>query len=147
VTLVGVAGYQNFSDGNHRNHERIKLIVQPDVDLGLTLQARYRRYSSAMSDVGGAYFNPDRYDESMLAVGWRKRMRGWMTNLTAGVGQQRVADAPHTPTHLLEIVVQAPSNHGYAFLMRGGMNQSASFNGAQLSLHLRASGMDPGILV
>ncbi|MFC6519089.1 hypothetical protein ACFQAT_04155 [Undibacterium arcticum] len=135
LTVVGVAGYQDFSDGNHRNHGRIKLIVQPDLSLGLTLQARYRMYTSASDDVGGAYFNPDRYDEAMLALGWRQRFRGWVGNLTAGLGQQRVGDAPHTPTRLLELGAQAPIGRGYAFRMRAGLNRSASFNGPDYSYH------------
>ncbi len=133
VTLVGLAGYQDFSDGNHRHHGRVKLIVQPDLDLGLTLQARYRMYTSSSDDVGGAYFNPGRYDEAMLALGWRHRIQGWTGSLTAGAGQQRVADAPQTPTRLLEIAIQAPPKPGHAFRIRGGLSRSASFNGPDYS--------------
>ncbi|MGN5477379.1 hypothetical protein ACTMU2_12180 [Cupriavidus basilensis] len=73
VTVVGVAGQQYFSDGNRRDHGRLRLIYQPSLDLGLTLQARFRAYHSSQEDVGRAYFNPDHYSESMLAVGWRQR--------------------------------------------------------------------------
>jgi hypothetical protein len=133
VMLVGLAGYQDFSDGNHRNHGRIKLIVQPKLDLGLTLQAHYRLYTSASDDVAGAYFNPDRYNEMMLAIGWRKRVQGWMTSLTAGIGQQRVADAPHTPTRLLEVALETPPGRGQSVRIRAGMNKSASFGGPDYS--------------
>lgn len=130
VTLVGLAGIQSFSDGNSRNHGRVKLIFQPDPDLGLTLQGRYRVYTSSSDDVGGAYFNPSRYDEAMLAAGWRQRVRGWMLGMTAGVGQQKVASDPRTPTRLLELSLQSPANNkNYSFRARTGMSQSASFNG------------------
>jgi hypothetical protein len=135
TTLVGVTGYQDFSDGNHRLHGRAKLIVQPNLDLGLTLQARYRMYVSASDDVGRAYFNPDRYDEGMLAIGWRHRLHGWMGNLIAGFGRQRVADAPHTPTRLLELTLEAPPNPHYALRLRGGTSRSASFNGPDYEYH------------
>lgn len=129
VTLVGLLGHQRFSDDNYRNHGRVRLIVQPNLDLGLTLQARYRVYTSKSEDVGGAYFNPKQYDESLLMVGWRQRISGWMAHLTAGAGRQRVADDPSTPARLLEINLHSPPHRSYSFRMRGGVNQSASFNG------------------
>src|SRR5882672_4739300 len=129
VTVIGLAGYQDFSDGNSRNHGRVRLIVQPNLDLGLTLQARYRVYTSSSDDVGGAYFNPSRYDEAMLAIAWRQRLRGWTGRLIAGAGRQHVADDPATPTRLLEIGAQSPPTRAYSFRVRGGYNQSAAFNG------------------
>jgi len=129
VTVVGLAGRQDFSDGNYRNHGRVRLIIQPDLDLGLTLQARYRVYTSSSDDVGGAYFNPNRYDETLLAIGWRQRLLSWTGRLIAGAGRQHVADDPSTPTHLVEINVQSPPVHDSFFRVRGGLNQSASFNG------------------
>jgi hypothetical protein len=128
VTLVGVAGYQDFSDGNRRQHRRAKLIVQPLLDLGLTLQARYRAYHSD-ADLPRAYFNPARYDESMLAIGWRKRFDGWMASLTAGVGRQRVAGADRTPTRLLEVGLESPARGAQSLRVRAGLNKSASFGG------------------
>lgn len=130
ITLAGVAGIQNFSDDNFRNHGRAKLIYQPDPDLGLTLQLRYRAYTSSSSTVGNAYFNPYQYDETMLALGWRQRISGWMGNLTAGTGQQKVASDPPTPTLLLELGLHSPAWHRrYALRLRATMSQSASFNG------------------
>jgi len=130
VTLVGLAGLQSFSDDNSRNHGRIKLIYQPDPELGLTLQVRYRAYTSSSDNVGNAYFNPSRYDETMLAVGWRQRVKGWLASLTAGSGQQKVATDPITPTYLLELALQTPANNKHhSFRARAMVNQSASYNG------------------
>ena len=128
VTVVGVAGYQDFSDGNHRQHGRAKLIVQPLLELGLTLQARYRVYHSD-ADLPRTYFNPQRYDESMLAVGWRKRFEGWMASLTAGVGRQRVGGAERTPTRLLEAGLESPTRASQSLRLRAGLNKNASFGG------------------
>lgn len=130
VTVVALAGIQNFSDDNSRNHGRLKLIYQPDIDLGLTLQLRYRAYTSSSNNVGSAYFNPSQYDETMLALGWRQRISGWMTSLTAGSGRQRVASDPLSPTMLLELSLQSPiRNKFYSFRINAIMSQSAAFNG------------------
>lgn len=129
VTVVGIGGRQNFSDGNARNHRRLKLIVQPDLDLGLTLQARYRAYDSSSENVGRNYFNPGHYEESMLALAWRKKIQGWNASVTAGYGQQKVGDDPRTATHLLEVGLQSPINRTDSFRMRGGLNSNGSFNG------------------
>lgn len=129
VTLVGVAGYQDFSDGNQRRHGRARLIVQPSLDLGLTLQARYRVFHGAGDAVARSYFNPRRYDESMLAIGFRKRVEGWMGSLTAGVGRQRVADAERAPSRLLEAALESPARRGQSLRLRAGLNKSASFGG------------------
>lgn len=133
LTVVGVAGYQDFSDGNHRRHGRARLIVQPYLDLGLTLQARYRMYTSADSLQPGAYFNPGRYAEAMLALGWRKRMQGWMGSLSAGLGRQRVGDAAQTPTRLLEVALESPPRRNQSLRLRAGLNKSASYGGPDYS--------------
>ena len=135
VTVLGVAGYQDFNDGNSRNHGRVRVIYQPDLDLGLTLQARYRVYTSSKDDVGGAYFNPDRYDETMLAVTYRKRFMRWTAFAIAGAGRQHVAEDPWTPTRLYEAWVLSPPVHAYSFRARAGYNQSANFNGPDYRYH------------
>lgn len=128
ITVVGLLGQQVFSDGNRRNHARTRLIYQPNTDLGLTLQARYRYFDSSKSDVGGAYFNPDRYDESMLAFGWRQRVGKWRTNLTAGIGRQQINNDPHSTTNLFEAGAEK-QERGYAVRVRGGFSRSASYGG------------------
>lgn len=129
ITLVGLAARQDFSDGNARNHGRLKFIYQPDLDSGLTLQARYRHYNSTSSNVGGAYFNPERYNETMLAVGWRKRIEGWNFSLTSGVGEQKVAADPYSTTYLVEVGLQSPPGYPYSIRIRAAVNQSAAFLG------------------
>ena len=129
VTLIGLVGRQEFSDDNFRNHGRFRIIVQPDLDLGLTLQARFRAFTSARADVDRAYFNPEDFGEAMFVIGWRQRVEGWTVNSVIGTGRQKVSDAPHMPSHLLEIGLQSPVSRPYSLRLRGGINQSASFNG------------------
>lgn len=129
VTLVGLAGTQFFSDDNRRDHGRFRLIYQPSLDLGLTLQARYRMYRSSEEDVGREYFNPEDYQESMLALGWRQRFAGWSAGLTAGLGREKINQDPSQSTRLFELNVQSPVRGSQFLRMNAGYNRSASFYG------------------
>ena len=129
VTLVGLAGTQFFSDDNRRDHGRLRLIYQPSLDLGLTLQARYRMYRSSEEDVGREYFNPKDYQESMLALGWRQRFAGWSAGLTAGFGREKINQDPSQSTRLFELNVQSPVRGSQFLRMNAGYNRSASFYG------------------
>lgn len=129
VTLVGLAGTQFFSDDNRRDHGRLRLIYQPSLNLGLTLQARYRMYRSSEEDVGREYFNPEDYQESMLALGWRQRFAGWSAGLTAGFGREKINQDPSQSTRLFELNVQSPVRGSQFLRMNAGYNRSASFYG------------------
>lgn len=125
LTLVGLGGYQAFSDGNHRRHLRARAIWQPSLDRGLTLQLRYRWYDNSLSDVGGAYFNPSRYQEALLAVGWRQRLGDWRTALTAGAGRQQIASDSSTMSQLIEASAEKQVGR-YAFRLRAGYSRAAA---------------------
>lgn len=128
-TVVGVAGRQDFSDSNSRDHYRAKLVYQPILDLGLTLQGRYRTYHSNLDNVGGVYFNPVDYDETLLAAGWRQRMQGWTLLLTAGAGTQHINHGPGTNTRLLELALDSPVRGDQFIRLRGGYSLGAAFGG------------------
>ena len=140
-TTVGLAGIQNFSDGNQRRHLRGRLIFQPSLDLGLTTQLRYRWYDSSKSDVGRAYFNPPRYDEMMLAVGWRHRVNDWRTALTAGVGRQRIDAGSATTTRLAEASAERQMA-SYALRLRAGYTHAASLASSDPNYWYRYVAMD-----
>ena len=129
VTAIGLVARQNFSDENYRMHRRLKFIVQPDLDFGLTLQARYRAFDSARDDVGRNYFNPSRYEEAILVAAWRQRLQGWVLNASVGAGRQRIDDGARTPTNFFEIALQSPVSRESAFKIRSGFNSNAGFNG------------------
>lgn len=124
VTLVGLTGFQGFSDNNQRRHLRGRLIWQPSLDLGLTLQLRYRWFDNSQLDVGRAYFNPQRYQEGMLAIGWRQRMGDWRNAVTAGLGSQQIASEAATPTQLLELSSETQVER-YALRLRAGYTRAA----------------------
>lgn len=129
VTLIGLVARQNFSDDNARKHRRARFIVQPDLDFGLTLQARYRAFDSTRDDVGRNYFNPSRYEEALLAVAWRQKLHGWQISTSVGAGRQRIDDGARTPTNFFEIALQSPTSSASAFKFRSGFNSNAGFNG------------------
>ncbi|MGH8801953.1 MAG: hypothetical protein ACREX6_06625, partial [Casimicrobiaceae bacterium] len=60
-TAIGLAGYQSFTDGNGLTHLRARLIWQAIPDQGVNVELRWRGYRASADDVGGAYFNPERY--------------------------------------------------------------------------------------
>ncbi|WP_431111859.1 hypothetical protein [Variovorax paradoxus] len=128
-TLVGLLAQQYFSDGNRRDHGRIRLIYQPSLDLGLTLQARYRTYRSTHEDVDRAYFNPKSYSESMLAVAWRQRFQGWTAAITAGLGNEDINHELSQPTRLLDVSLQSPVRGSQVFRLNAGYSRSTTFSG------------------
>jgi len=135
LTLVGLLGQQYFSDGNRRDHARLRLIYQPSLDLGLTLQARYRTYRSTHEDVDRAYFNPKSYSESMLAIGWRHRFQGWTASLTAGLGNETINHDLNQPTRLFDLSLQSPVRGSQVFRFGAGYSRSTTFSGP--SYHYR----------
>jgi hypothetical protein len=129
VTLVGLLAQQYFSDGNRRDHGRLRLIYQPSLDLGLTLQARYRTYRSTHEDVDRAYYNPKSYAESMLAVSWRHRFQGWTAAVTAGLGNETINHDLSQPTKLLDFSLQSPVRGSQVFRLGAGYSRSTTFSG------------------
>lgn len=125
LTMVGMFGLQSFSDNNDRRHARARLIYQPLPDLGLTLQARYRYYDNSRTGGVNYYFNPERYQEGMLALGLRQRIGHWRTALTAGIGQQQITNDSWSETRLLEASAEKQAA-GYAFRLRAGYSRAAS---------------------
>lgn len=102
-TVVGLAGYQPFTDGNDRVHFRARAIWVVAPDYGVNLQARWRQYESGRSDVDGAYFNPDRYRQWQGAVGIRRRFGSWILSGSFGAGRETVNNADQHPVRVGEI--------------------------------------------
>ena len=104
-TVIAFAGYQPFSDGNDRVHFRTRLVWDALPDQGINLQARWRQYRNSTTDVGGAYFDPERYQQWLALVGFRKRLSGWTTTGAFGAGQEYIhnGDTTTQPTYLAEL--------------------------------------------
>lgn len=130
LSAIVMGGNMYFSDTNTRPTVRAKLIYDLVPDYGLTAQLRYRQYRDTNVNVPNNYFNPDRYTETMIALGVRKRMSGWMLSGTAGVGRQKVSQDPSTTTQLYELAATSPvASNNYYFKTRAGYGKSAGFLG------------------
>lgn len=102
-TAIGLAGYQTFTDGNDRVHLRARLVWQAAPEYGLNLQLRWRQYESGKDDVGGAYFNPDRYRQWQGAVGMRRRFGGWVWTGSLGAGRETIDGTDTHPVRVAEV--------------------------------------------
>ncbi len=134
LRVVVVGAYMYFSDSNTRPILRAKLIYDLVPAYGITAQLRYRQYRDTNINVPKNYFNPDTYDETMLALGMRRRIEGWVVSGTAGVGQQSVSPGSSTSTQLFELAATSPINSKAAFFRASaGYDRSAGFQGPSYS--------------
>lgn len=130
LSIVLFGGNLYFSDTNTRPTLRARIIYDLIPDYGITAQLRYRQYRDTNTNVANNYFNPDSYNESMVAFGLRKRIHGWMANGTAGVGQQSINQGPSTTTQLYELALTSPVNANDVFFRtKAGYGKSAGFLG------------------
>ena len=102
-TAIGLAGYQTFTDGNDRVHLRGRLIWQALPDYGVNVQLRWKQYESRKDDVGGAYFNPERYRQWQAALGMRRRFGSWVWIGSLGAGRETINGTDTHPVRLAEI--------------------------------------------
>ena len=102
-TAIGLAGYQTFTDGNERVHLRARLIWQALPEYGINVQLRWRQYQSRREDVGGAYFNPDRYRQWQAALGMRRRFGSWVWIGSLGGGRETINGTDTHPVRVAEI--------------------------------------------
>lgn len=122
-----VAG-QGFSDGNARAHLRARLIWLASETHGVTLQARYRGYRSRDEDVGGAYFNPESYQQWLAVMALRKRVDGWTYAAEAGAGREYFAGTSR-PAHVAELRAEGPLAGDIRLILRAGYSRSAGYSG------------------
>ena len=127
-TVIGLLGQHRFSDNNTRNHIRGKLIYDLLPEQGINLQLRHRQYRNSQ-ETNGNYFNPNKYEEQMVAVAMRQRVQSWMISGLIGVGRQKVNEDPRTSTHLYELEANSPITKSIVFKSKLGYGQSATFNG------------------
>jgi hypothetical protein len=130
LSAVVMGGNMYFSDTNTRPTVKAKLIYDLIPEHGVTAQLRYRQYRDTNTNVTNNYFNPSEYNETMIALGARKRIAGWMLSGTAGVGRQTVNQDPSTTTQLYELAATSPvASNDYYFKTRIGYGKSAGFLG------------------
>lgn len=127
LTATGLLGHQSFSDGNARTHLRARLIWLAVPEQGVTLQLRYRQFSTSERDVGGAYFNPDDYRQWLAVAAIRKRHAGWLVSGALGAGQERLTGEGSKPSYLAEARAEGPLAGDVRLVLRAGYYRSAGF--------------------
>jgi len=129
-TVIALAGYQPFSDGNDRVHFRARLVWDAMPEQGINLQARWRQYHDSTTDVGGAYFDPESYQQWLGLVGFRKRLSGWTTTGAVGAGQEYIHNGGTTtqPTYLAEVRTEGPIAGDARLAIQAVYNRSAGFS-------------------
>lgn len=126
-TATGLAGWQDFTDGNSRAHLRASLIWLAAPAAGMTLQVRYRQFTTSEDEVGNAYFNPKRYRQWLGVVAVRKRQAGWLLSGALGAGQEHLAGVDTHPSYLAEFRADGPVGGAARLVVRAGYYRSAGF--------------------
>jgi len=126
VTVIGLAGYQRFTDGNARVHLRGRLIVILVPQHGISAQLRVRQYGTKQLDVDDAYFNPGHYREWQAGLAMRKRYAGWIWSGTLATGRESFESVRQT-TKLAELRAEGSLGRGTRIVLHGSYNRSAGF--------------------
>jgi hypothetical protein len=129
LTVIGLTGYQRFTDGNARVHLRGRLIWLLVPEHGITAQLRVRRFDTKQLDAGDAYFNPDRYQEWQAALAMRKRYAGWLWTGTLGAGREDI-DGVRQTTKLAELRAEGTIAKDIRVSLHASYNRSAGFAAA-----------------
>lgn len=129
-TQVTLASFTRFSDGASRNQQRLRLIWDTWPDQGVNLQASARFQQGRGQVSNSTYFNPDRFNDALLHLGWRRRLESWVFSGRVGAGQQRVGGDPlsfagQTEMNLMhKLNPQDHINLRYTNLASAGVNGS-----------------------
>lgn len=131
MTLIGSLAHTHFSDGHDRQQQRARAVWDAWPDQGITLQWAYKhQLGETVADASQRYyFNPDRLDESMGLIGWRRRIEGWQWYARLGEGRQSVNGDDRAPARLAELQLTSPVQ-GHSFVkLRAGRSETAGLNG------------------
>ena len=131
ITLVGSLAQTHFSDGHDRQQQRVRAVWDALPDQGVTLQWAYKhQIGETVADPNQRYyFNPDRLDESMGLIGWRRRYQGWQWYARLGEGRQKVNSDDHTPARLAELQLTSPVHGDSLFKLRAGRSETVGLSG------------------
>jgi hypothetical protein len=127
LTIIGLAGYQHFTDGNARVHLRGRLIWLLVPEQGITAQLRVRQYQSQQLDVDDAYFNPRRYREWQAGLAIRKRYAGWLWSGTLAAGREEIDSGLQHTTKLAELRAEGTLVKDAHIVVHASYNRSAGF--------------------
>ena len=127
LTGIALAGYQSFTDGNGRTHLRARLIWQALPDQGVNIELRWRGYRSEQNDVGGAYFNPDRYRQWQGVGALRRHVGSWTISGALGAGEETVNGTETHPVRTAELRAEGGLPRGMHVAVHAVYNRSTGY--------------------
>ena len=107
--FTALAGVQDFSGRNLRQHLRARYIRVLSETHGLSFQVRLR-YAHDRVPHEYDYFSPRWYARAIPMLQWRRFRGGWQYRVAAGVGRQADADSGWRAAQLLEASVTSPAD-------------------------------------
>lgn len=128
-TTVASLTQTRFSDNQDRQQQRLRMVWDALPDHGVTLQWAYKHQLGEPSNGQRLYFNPERLNESIAFVGWRKRIEGWQLYARAGWGSQKLIDQDSTPARVTEINLTSPVHGNQFFKLRLGSSETIGLKG------------------
>lgn len=128
-TVIGLAGVQQFTDGNERMHLRGRLIYVVAPEQGLSVQFQWRQYESGRLDIDEAYFNPERYRQWHGGLSMRRRYAGWMLSASVAAGREQIDRGAEQTIWLADLRMERAIGRAHLAL-HGGYNRSAGFGTA-----------------
>jgi hypothetical protein len=126
-TGVAMVGWQPFTDGNSRALLRARMICSVLPEQGISAQLRWRQYASRDADVGGAYFNPERYRTWDAVLSMRRRAGTWIVAGLAGGGQERVESGSWQSTGVAEVRAEGPLSRDMRLAVSASYSNAAGF--------------------
>jgi hypothetical protein len=126
-TGIVMTAWQPFTDDNSRTLLRARMIWSVLPEQGLSVQARWRQYSSGDSDVPGAYFNPDRYRTWDAVLSLRRRVGTWRVAGLAGGGQERIENGSWQSTGVAEVRAEGPVGRDMHLVCSANYSNAAGF--------------------
>jgi hypothetical protein len=130
-TGIAMAAWQPFTDGNSRAVVRARMIWSMLPVQGISTQLRWRQYASSDADVGGAYFNPDRYRTWDAVLSLRRRVGAWTIAGLAGGGQERVENGSWQSTGVAEVRAEGPLSRDMRLAVNALYSNAAGFANSQ----------------
>ena len=125
LTVIGLAAYQHFTDGNDRVHLRGRAIWQLVPAQGINAQIRYRQFHSDQRQAD--YFNPEHYRQWDAGLFVRKRHAGWVWFGTIAAGRETIDRDVERTTADVEFRAEGPLPHDMRVVVRASYNRSAGF--------------------
>jgi len=120
---------RRFSDQNQRYTGKTKLIVDAWPSQGVTLQAWYQNFRNSDTEASqSAYFNPSRYEETLLVVGIRKRFPNHHLRFRIGAGTQQVAETGPSRAQFSDLILESTDARDWVWRVTVGHRLSAGVN-------------------